>query len=656
MNGIYTMASSSVSSLYGNIGCAIRELILSKFPYEYFKYTNVSSEVAFRNMRRQFGSNTNTEISKRKRPYLIIQPQYQEPDPDGFLQNIPLTKNEMDVQYGVDSRYLFWVLKDPDNMYNLKFKLNRDRIEYEVTVSVNTQMQQLDIYKAMINQMTWDRWTYYPAALESVIPKTMMKYISKLCGLDIDRTPELVPQFIRHVNSVASYPITYKLRNASATDEYFMYYTHNLMVLFQDLNLGTGNQKGMLNESFDITFKVTVEFNLPGLYILEGDVQKLNELKVLLVTDTPEEAITEYIPLYSVTNLFNKYPKMIDGMALFASYIFNTDAGKGTEDILDLKDHFDSEHRMAIALQVKNNVPPETFSKLIILKDGKELAPDKWKMDWMTMRLYIYEPDDRASYRLMIYLNMESINDIIANTRIDGPYDQHDMRENHIDYSKVEGVINTSSDVDPGDNTETDFKATVNEDLKDIPQKHMYKSSADAPIEHEVIVAIEGTDDYHEPELTVPAPGENLDIEVDPNQTYTIEPTDEPKPEEPTLEEPSEEPDEPIIDEPQIEEPKEPEEDPDMVIKKYHSSIFDDPSKVDAIEPPKRSRFSSSANPNRRVSKIIFRDNPNPGILNSLDVWTKIISTTTLYNFATKIAVEHDNNYKIEAEIRPTND
>ena len=99
MNGMYTMASASTSSLYGNVGCAIRELILSKFPYNFFKYSNVSTEMAFHNMRRQFGTNTNTEITKRERPYLLVQPAYQVPDPDGFLQNVPLTKNDMVIHH-----------------------------------------------------------------------------------------------------------------------------------------------------------------------------------------------------------------------------------------------------------------------------------------------------------------------------------------------------------------------------------------------------------------------------------------------------------------------------------------------------------------------------------------------------------------------------
>ena len=86
MDGVITLASSSVSSLYGNVAKCITSLISSKFPQNFFQYENISTEVAYRNMRRQFGANTNNEIAKRKRPHLIITPDYREPDQDDFLQ------------------------------------------------------------------------------------------------------------------------------------------------------------------------------------------------------------------------------------------------------------------------------------------------------------------------------------------------------------------------------------------------------------------------------------------------------------------------------------------------------------------------------------------------------------------------------------------
>ena len=84
MDGIISIANGSSSSLYGCISYAIKDMIISKFPKEYFKYTAISSELATRNMRRTFGgNNSNVEIKKRVKPYLLIQPTYSVMDPDG---------------------------------------------------------------------------------------------------------------------------------------------------------------------------------------------------------------------------------------------------------------------------------------------------------------------------------------------------------------------------------------------------------------------------------------------------------------------------------------------------------------------------------------------------------------------------------------------
>lgn len=646
MDGIYTMASSSVSSLYGNVGCAIRELILSKFPYDYFKYTNVSTEVAFKNMRRQFGSNTNNEIAKRKRPYLIIQPQYQEPDQDGFLQNVPLTKNEMDVQYGVDARYLFDIIHDYDSMYDLKFKLNRDRLEYEVTLSLSTQMQQLDIYKAMMNQITWDRWMYYPAALESVIPKTMIRYMSKLCGMDIDKNPDMIPQFIKHLNDNSAYPITYKIRNASATDEYFMYYTHRLMVLFQDINLSDGSMKGMINDAFNITFKVIVEFNLPGLYILSGNVEKLRGFQMSIGTGDIHSENSEYMPLFSVTNLFNRYPKKMDGLTLYSAYIFNTEAGKKLEDTLDLSAVFSQEQAQAIKFQTDHGVMPETVARLFILRNGVETSD--WEVDWMTLTLKIKHPDDQASYRLILYVNMDSMNEILANSRITGPYDQHTLRTNTIDYSKVEGRIHTV--LDPDYEGDTEFKADI-PGTSDIPVPNIFRADSGEAVEHpdthEAIVALPSDrvshQAFHDMENVVDG---MYDIEAEPSKTAHTHPG--------TVA---------TLDlgealkglQSSIEADHEAEiKNQEKVIMKYSSSIFDDPNTVIAEAPIPKAKFTSSANPNRSNPKVTYRDNPNPGVLKSIDVWAKIISTAMMYNFANAIAIEKDDkNYALESVIEP---
>ena len=460
MDGIYTMASPSSSSLYGNVGCAIRQLILSKFPYNYFQYMNVSTEVAFHNLRRQFGSNTNNEISKRKYPQLIVQPVYQVADQDAFLQNVPLTKNDMDIQSNIDRRYLFEVIRDPEYNWALKFKLNRDRIDYDVSVITHTLHQQLDIYKAMVNQMTWDRSFYYPAALEAVIPKTMVEYMSRLCNMDIYTYPEFIPTFLRHLNAYSGYPITYKVKNASATDEFFMYYKHNLVVTYTDLSIESANKKNMVDESYTITFRVSVDFNLPGLFILDGAESNMSKLKGFLVDKTSTgKGYTdqdEFIPLFSLSDFYNRFPQRKDGLTLYGSFVFTSES-KSDSDSADIGLLIEPDHQKAIRFHTHCGMLDKTICKVYIMKDSEMLPEDQYRVNWDTMKIEYLHPDTKATYRVAIYMNMESINAALANSRIDGPYDQHTLRENQIDYSKSKNETNFN--LDNPRSADTDFTA-----------------------------------------------------------------------------------------------------------------------------------------------------------------------------------------------------
>lgn len=716
MDGIYTMASPSSSSLYGNVGCAIRQLILSKFPYNYFQYINVSTEVAFHNLRRQFGTNTSNEISKRKYPQLIIQPSYQVPDADGFLQNVPLTKNDMDIQSNIDRRYLFEIIKDKEYNWSLKFKLNRDRIEYDVSVITQTLHQQLDIYKAMINQMTWERSFYYPAALEAVIPKTMIQYMSRLCNMDIYTYPEFIPMFLRHLNSISGYPITYKIRNTSASDEFFMYYQHNLVVTYTDLQLESANKKGMLDENYTITFRVIVDFNLPGLFILDGADNNISKLIGYLVNknsiDNFDLDNDDFIPLFSLSNFYNKFPQRRDGLTLYGSFLFTSEE-EADKDSADIGLLIEPEHQKAIRFHTKFGMIDKTICKVFVMKDSEELSEDQYRVNWDTMKIEYKNPDPQATYRVAIYINMEVINADLANPRIHGPYDQHALKENIIDYSKSKNETNINLDNPQTD--DTDFAATSKNIFIDKPIPGIFRGEDLDPTRvkrtQDNMVAMptsrEHEDAWHRMD-TVPrdnhfdgdmkeVPSDHRDEnsfhlmtqeEKDTSIYPDIDPVHSDRQDEDSIHSMSSIPGkdfssnnvevtykedgsinvvgEIILDnliQPYTEDPSaskendidiesKPEKKEKEIIMKYYSSIFDDSTKIKVdkeTESQKKYKWSSSIEDQEIEEKLHFRDSLDPVHIDAINTWSKIIGTAMLYNYATKIAVEESNNYKLDA-------
>ena len=447
MDGIISIANGSSSSLYGCIGYAIKDMIISKFPKEYFKYTSVSSELATRVMRRTFGgNNNNVEIKKRVKPYLIIQPTYSVMDQDGPLQGIPLTKNFDDLQYRTDKRYLFDVIKDTKNNFNLKFKLNRDRIDFDVTVTTSTLHQQLDIYRTILNQFIWDRSYAFRIALESIIPKKLIWIMSKYCNMDLEKSDAYIPILLQRLNACSGYPITYKLRNASSTDEWFMYYTHNVIVTFSDLSIESGNKKNMVDESYNITFRVVAEFNMPGVYLLDG---VLDESKFLDSVTNPtnfDENSNEFIPLFAVSNLQTRFPPEMNGMQLYGTTIFKTTASKDqTEDRVNIQCVLDSDHIRVIRAHKAWNMEPSTLLNFYILKNDEMLIEGKdYKVDWNSLDLIIINIDNDSTYRLIMYFNYVTVNEILNNSAYLNNYDVNKLANNNFpDSGMVDGEIIT---------------------------------------------------------------------------------------------------------------------------------------------------------------------------------------------------------------------
>ena len=427
------MANGSSSSLYGSIGYAVNDLIKSKFPLDYFKYTSVSSELAVRNMRRLFGGpNNSIEMQKRKKPWLIVQPIYSAVDRDGPMQNIPLTTNFDDLQYRADKTYLFQAIRDQRNGYNLKFKLNRDRIEFDITVMTSNLHSQLDIYRVMQNQMIWDRPFAYRIALESVIPKPMIAIMSKLCGMDIEQHEEYIPILLQRFNACSAYPITYKMRNASATDEWFLYYTHNVIVTFTDLTLENGNRKNMVEDEFPVTFRAIAEFNLPGVYFIDGNIDKAMKLEISIVSKAYSEENDAYVPIYTINNLYSRFPVEANGMQLYGTTIIKTEAKKGQlEEKVDITCVLDNDHIRAIRSHKAWKMNPNTLLKVYLLRDGELLKYDTdFYIDWNTLELCIKDPDNEATYRMVMYFNYQTVNEMLSNTAYLNNYDVDKLKEN----------------------------------------------------------------------------------------------------------------------------------------------------------------------------------------------------------------------------------
>lgn len=411
MQNIYTIASSSASTTYGNIMTFVKERLQQLFMIGVFKDVNLSSEIAYVNVRRRLGRNTTREMTKLERPHMVITPRIDVPSNDMYLYDIPLTKNFDNMEYGVDANTLFCIINNQDDGYSLNYKLNRDRIQFDVTITMDTMIQYIDLYKYVLNHFVWERPFTVNASLESMIPREMIKHMCFLSNIDIDdeRTNQ-IPISLKMMNRYTRYPITYKIRNGTALDEFFMYYNAHILLTFDNLSLDGGNKKGFTDDYYQIRFQCTADFNLPGAYILMGSKPRPRQLDVSIQVKE-EDGYHDLIPLFTINNFYSRYPATRNGYLYYTSTKFQTDCPENvTVDRLDLTCLFEQWQIDIIHQYAGLNIPMSTLIDPLLIKYDTELTSD-WHIDWNKMELVVENADNKATYCLILYVNNNLFNE-----------------------------------------------------------------------------------------------------------------------------------------------------------------------------------------------------------------------------------------------------
>lgn len=425
MNTVYTIGTSSASHTYGNVMSCFKLMMDELFPEHFITHTYIDSKLAWKDVTEVLG-NSDREFKKRHYPFMIIHPRMDH-DPGRYLYNTPLTKNMDNVEAGLSRNTLFPIVRDLGRHMELAYKINRDVITFEVELRLKSEVQQNDVYKNLENQLLWERPHTKEVSLESMLPKSMVTYVGKIAGIDLGQSTErenLCPLLLRYLNGHAFMPITYKIRNSTAVDEFFMYYTTNLLITYSDLDKPDGTKKGNLDDYYPVTFRVDVEFNLPGLYALLGDhkMQWAGLKFSAMVGNDGDQSGYQMIPMYTFTNLYrNLQMETQDGFKFYSNTVVMVEEkNAGKDEVIDLNDIIPYDHMQILKEFRRNGIPPETLFRIRLLADNRELycdapmtdaCPCSWEVNWDTMTLTIHYGNPYWTYRIIVYANILQLNE-----------------------------------------------------------------------------------------------------------------------------------------------------------------------------------------------------------------------------------------------------
>ena len=402
--------NSSLAHTVGNVTYKFTNYLKNLLGKDYFKYVHINTRMAFTEFRKF--NNSHHEIIRKNKPILAINPSIDVSNNDIFLKYSLLTTNMYGESFkNTDSFNFLPFFGDMEVGNRINYLMNRIRVGFGVSMLFDTEIEQINVYGMLNNYFCEDQPYYYPTALEVFIPKNLMELISMESGIPIYDDNGSVSKFLKYVNMHTNRPVIFKEKCATTSEEFFMYYPLRIEYFITDISRGDVSKKGFISSTAEISFTLTTEFNTVGMYeyvpAKKSDVLKKYNTSVE-INYVNQQLI---IPYYTVDNMFDC--KNEDGWKFFTCRMFKIEMDDGSPETLDISDIFESTNiKEMIDYHNTHSIPHEIFFDLKLLMGDKYLEYNKdYKFDFETLTMTINKVNNKQTYRFIIYINNEYINE-----------------------------------------------------------------------------------------------------------------------------------------------------------------------------------------------------------------------------------------------------
>lgn len=410
-------SDTSVTHTFGNVACLAMNYIKDFFPDDFFRTEHISTKIAYQQLN-VFRSRR--EFWKNEKPMLILKPRIEIDDSSVGYYGSALMNRVTNSKLGVEFANTVPVIIDEQYGVMLRFGWNRFKIYYDVAIVVQTYNEQVNLMYSLKNKMIPLQPFMLRADLEACIPKGIIKPIQKHLGVPEDDTAEVT----KYLNMFGKVPFTYKLKNASGTNEYFMLYGTNVEVVLSEISGDDGESIGMITDTYTIGLSMSFEFNAPGSWYVF--LKDNNPNFIMNPTDSEIEAGNQklvgerIVPLLTIPLKYNLH--LEEGWKILQSPTYMvTSSGVGVEyvDETDFSQVIPKAVQTTIEQLVKHNkehgIPLSPYIRFRCFKDTKELPVGKmgYEVDLEKFKIYTYNCKPKVTYRLFILINNLAIQNLL---------------------------------------------------------------------------------------------------------------------------------------------------------------------------------------------------------------------------------------------------
>jgi hypothetical protein len=279
---------------------------------------------------------------------------------------------------------------------------NRAVMYIDIVLGFNTFMEQTNWMSYIHNMIPIQHNFFIKAPLELYIPDEFNALLSNL-----SKTPiideESVHKYITYLNSIWYHPITYKLKGGSNSDEFFMYYVADIDTVVQEPTANQGIKDGQIHRNFDIAFTVRCEFNTIGYFMLNSPELKHNQN---ISCNNGDKAI---IPIFTDTINLDDFHLPV-GWTILGFPIFKLQLNENT---ISIDNVLNNSIRTVLDNHLKLGIPVDRFIKFQFRENGSILKDESFYIDWHNRVLHILNPNPHRTYRLLITVSYDYINEMV---------------------------------------------------------------------------------------------------------------------------------------------------------------------------------------------------------------------------------------------------
>lgn len=392
------ICNTSASHTYGNVLSVVEKYILDIFPQDLFKTVTASTALVSKQL-----THLPQQLHKKEMPILVLIPRIEFGQDDRFLGNTLINSrvNNLHSVYGDGS--LIPLATDKRKRLYVHGHYNRAVMYVDVIMSFNTYTEQINYMSYIHNMIPIGHPQFIRAPLELYLPDSFCSLIGNLAGIPVENNNDKsIYDFLTYMNSIWYNPITYKLKGGSNSNEFFMYYIAEIDTTFNNVQAGPGVKDGQIRRAFDISFTVKCEFNTIGYF----NISNPNIKKQITL---PSEGNSAIVPIFSDVINLNDFELPI-GWTLLSWPIFKLKEGESTISIDPI---LNQSLRAVIDHHLKFGIPMERFINIQFRENGEILSDELFYIDWQDRVLHILHPNYRRTYRLLISVSHEYINNLV---------------------------------------------------------------------------------------------------------------------------------------------------------------------------------------------------------------------------------------------------